>query len=95
MFFKSFCASSLFVATALGASLVQLTGFSPNPTNVGMYVYKPDNAAASPALIVAIHHCQGSASGYYGETQYAQYANTNGYIVLYPNAPDSGFVSQR
>jgi poly(3-hydroxybutyrate) depolymerase len=59
---------SLFAAVALQGvyaaqnQLVQVTGnIGPNPNNVGMYVYRPSKVATSPALIVAIHYCTGTA----------------------------------
>lgn len=40
-----------------GNSLEQITDFGANPTNVGMYIYVPNNLASNPAIIVAIHYC--------------------------------------
>ncbi|TFK51194.1 acetylxylan esterase A [Heliocybe sulcata] len=71
-------------------SLQQVTGWTPNPTNVGMYVYIPNNLASSPGLILAIHYCQGSAQAYYTGSPYAQLAEEYGFIVIYPNSPHSG-----
>ena len=46
-------------APSLGAipasMLTQMTNFGSNPSNVGMFVYKPARVAAKPALIVASH----------------------------------------
>lgn len=39
-------------------SLEQVTNFGDNPTNVGMYIYVPNNLAPKPAIIVAIHYCE-------------------------------------
>jgi acetylxylan esterase len=71
-------------------TLQQVTNFGSNPTNVGMYVYRPPNVAASPALIVGIHWCTGTAQAFFSGTQFANLADQYGYIVIYPNAPDSG-----
>jgi acetylxylan esterase len=76
--------------TVLGASLTQVTSFGTNPTNVKMYIYVPDTLPAYPAIIVAMHYCTGTAQAYYSGTQYANLAQSYGYIVIYPNAPDSG-----
>jgi len=88
---------SLLVAAALQGvhaaqnQLVQVTGdIGPNPNNVGMFVYKPTTVATNPALIVAIHYCTGTAQAYFTGTQYANLADTNGFIVVYPNSPRSG-----
>ncbi|KAG6901395.1 hypothetical protein C0995_012519 [Termitomyces sp. Mi166 len=80
--------------TALGnaasGQLQQVFNFGSNPTNVGIYLYRPPNVAASPALIVAMHYCTGTAQAYFTGTQYANLADQRGFLVIYPNAPDSG-----
>jgi len=78
------------VATALSSSLQQVTGFKSGPTAAGMYIYVPTSKKSPAPIIVAIHYCQGTASAYYSGTTYAQYADTYGYIVIYPNSPSSG-----
>jgi acetylxylan esterase len=55
-----------------------------------MYIYVPTTKKSPAPIIVAIHYCQGTASAYYSGTLYAQYADTYGYIVIYPNSPSSG-----
>lgn len=90
----SFIATAILGATTvLGAAnqLQKVTAtISPNPNNVGFYVYKPTKLANPTPLIVAIHYCTGSASGYFSGTQYANLADTHGYIVVYPDSPRSG-----
>ncbi|KDQ17923.1 carbohydrate-binding module family 1 protein [Botryobasidium botryosum FD-172 SS1] len=78
------------IAIPLFAALKQVTGFGTNPTNVGMFVYTPSRLASPPPLLVAIHYCSGTAQAFFSGTQYANLADTYGYIVIYPNAPDSG-----
>ncbi|KAF8893493.1 acetyl xylan esterase [Infundibulicybe gibba] len=78
------------VVEAAQGSLQQVTNFGTNPTNVGMFVYRPARVAASPPLIVAIHYCSGTAQAYFTGTEYANLADSLGFIVIYPNAPDSG-----
>ncbi|KAL4987121.1 Acetylxylan esterase A [Aspergillus falconensis] len=70
--------------------LSQVTDFGDNPTNVGFYIYVPQNLASNPAIIVAIHYCTGTAQAYYSGTPYAQYAETYGFIVIYPESPYPG-----
>ena len=41
--------------TASAASLVQVTNFGFNPTNLGMYEYVPTTVSAHPAILVAVH----------------------------------------
>ncbi|THH30289.1 hypothetical protein EUX98_g3912 [Antrodiella citrinella] len=55
-----------------------------------MILYKPAKLANPPPLIIAMHHCQGSAQAYFTGTQYANLADTHGFIVIYPDAPDPG-----
>ncbi|GAA2511817.1 extracellular catalytic domain type 1 short-chain-length polyhydroxyalkanoate depolymerase [Winogradskya humida] len=92
-------AASLAVATALigaqpaeAASLVRVTSFGTNPSNLNMYIYVPDRLAARPALLVAMHYCGGSASavanGYFRDYETA--ADQYGYIIVFPEATRSG-----
>ena len=37
------------------STLYQISNFGTNPNNIGMFVYKPKNVKANPALIVASH----------------------------------------
>jgi poly(3-hydroxybutyrate) depolymerase len=53
------------LVSALTSTLQQVTNFGSNPTNVGMFVYKPTTVTAKPAVIVAIHYCTGSAQAYF------------------------------
>jgi acetylxylan esterase len=70
--------------------LVQVTNYGTNPTNVGMYVYKPTTVKANPAVIVAIHECTATGPEYFTGSPYAQLADTYGFIVIYPSSPNSG-----
>ena len=65
------------------ASLQQVTNFGSNPSGVKMYIYVPNKLATKPAIIVAIHYCTGTAQAFYQGTQYAQLAETYGYIVSF------------
>jgi len=78
------------VGNALTSTLQQVTAFNAGPTAAGMYVYIPTNKLAVAPIIVAIHYCTGSANAYFTGTSYAQYADTYGYIVIYPDAPSAG-----
>ncbi|PGH12847.1 hypothetical protein AJ80_06556 [Polytolypa hystricis UAMH7299] len=81
---------ALLVSSALGAQLTQVNNYGENPTGVQMWVYVPDNRPQNPAVIVAMHWCTGTAQAYYSGTQYARQADSKGFIVIYPDAPDSG-----
>jgi len=56
-------AMMLVARPAMAASLTQVTNFGNNPSNLGMYIYVPDQLAAKPALLVLVHYCGGTASG--------------------------------
>ena len=85
------CATLLALApSAMAASLVQITNFGSNPTNLGMYEYIPANVSAHPAVLVAIHQCTGSGPEFYSSTQFASLADEYGFIVIYPSATRSG-----
>ncbi|KAJ7106344.1 carbohydrate esterase family 1 protein [Mycena epipterygia] len=89
---KTLIASILYsgFAAALTSSLQQVTNFGSNPTNVGMYVYKPTTVTTKPAVIVAIHECTASGPAYFTGSPYAGLADTYGFIVIYPSSPNSG-----
>lgn len=88
----SFCLAFL-TSAALGAEVVpratftEVTSYGDNPTGTRMWLYVPNNLAAKPAVVVGIHWCSGSASAYYQGSQWARYAETYGYIVIYPQTP--------
>ncbi|KXN82652.1 hypothetical protein AN958_02329 [Leucoagaricus sp. SymC.cos] len=78
-------------ANTAQSTLQQQTGnWGSNPTNVGFFYYKPLNLPAKPALIVAMHYCSGTAQAFFSGTQFANLADTYKYIVINPDAPDSG-----
>ena len=63
-------------------------GVSGLPTYVNMYIYVPDTLAAKPAILVASHHCQGTAASTYSETKssFVPLADKNGFIIIFPEA---------
>ena len=75
---------------AAAASLQEVTGFGPNPTNLRMHLYVPDRLPANPALLVAVHYCTGSGPAFHAGTSFASLADRYGYIVIYPSATRSG-----
>ncbi|KAJ7243643.1 carbohydrate esterase family 1 and carbohydrate-binding module family 1 protein [Mycena rebaudengoi] len=77
------------LASGLTSTLQQVTNFGSNPTNVRMFVYRPTTVKPSPAVIVAIHYCGGTAQAYFTGSPYASLADTNGFIVIYPSSPQS------
>jgi acetylxylan esterase len=75
---------------APAAALTEVTGFGSNPSNLRMYVYRPDSAPAHPAILVAVHYCTGSGPAFYSGTEFASLADRYGFVVIYPSATRSG-----
>ncbi|GLP64462.1 hypothetical protein TUSST3_10820 [Streptomyces sp. TUS-ST3] len=67
------------------ATLTEITGFGTNPSNLQMYLYVPANVTAHPAVVVAVHYCTGSGPAMYNGTEWAQLADTYGFVVVYPS----------
>ncbi|MFL6145407.1 MAG: PHB depolymerase family esterase [Labedaea sp.] len=80
-------ATTLLTGTpASAASLVQVTGFGYNPTNLEMHLYVPQQVARRPAVVVALHYCTGSGPVFFAGTPFASLADQFGFIVIYPSA---------
>ncbi|MER5261996.1 PHB depolymerase family esterase [Actinosynnema sp. NPDC002837] len=77
---------------ASAATLTRVTDFGANPTNLGMYVYVPDNVAPRPALLVLVHYCGGSAGAIFNGNgrDFATAADRYGYVVVVPEATREG-----
>ncbi|KAI2616731.1 carbohydrate esterase family 1 protein [Hypoxylon sp. NC1633] len=84
--------STLATLVALGScqSITRVTDFTAGPTNLGMYVYVPPNLKTPAPIVVAVHHCQGSAQQYSGESGYMPLATSHGFILIYPNSKSGG-----
>lgn len=87
-------AAALFVATEARAASSQKVNQSDwqggvsLPSYVNMYIYVPDKLAAKPPILVASHHCQGTASSTYSETKSSlvPLADSLGFIMIFPEA---------
>jgi poly(hydroxyalkanoate) depolymerase family esterase len=75
---------------ASAASLVQVTNFGTNPTNLQMYVYVPNSVKPSPPILLALHGCQGSGPYLYSSTDFGSLADQYGFIVIYPSTTNPG-----
>ncbi|KAI0000584.1 carbohydrate esterase family 1 protein [Xylariaceae sp. FL0662B] len=75
---------------ASSASLQKVTSdFGPNPRNVGFYIYVPDELTPNPPILVNPHWCHGDAQACYAGSQYATLASQYGFIVIYPDSPNT------
>ncbi|MFQ6142427.1 PHB depolymerase family esterase [Streptomyces seoulensis] len=83
-------ALTLAAPAARAAALTEVTGFGANPSNLRMYVYRPDSAPAHPAVVVAVHYCTGSGPAFYSGTEFASLADRYGFLVVYPSATREG-----
>ena len=72
------------------ATLTQVPNFGSNPSGARMYIYVPDKLQAKPAILTAVHYCTGTANAFYTGTPYARLADKYGFIVVYPESPNSG-----
>jgi poly(hydroxyalkanoate) depolymerase family esterase len=75
---------------ASAASLIQITGFGVNPTNLQMYLYVPSSAKANAPILLALHGCQGSGPYLYSSTDFGALADQYGFIVIYPSTNPAG-----
>ncbi|CAI4213257.1 unnamed protein product [Parascedosporium putredinis] len=82
---------SLVALASLGScQFAKVNDFKATPTNLGMWAYLPKTLKTPAPIVVAVHHCQGSAQGYSGETKYQPLAEQHGFIVIYPNSKSGG-----
>ncbi|WP_026930772.1 extracellular catalytic domain type 1 short-chain-length polyhydroxyalkanoate depolymerase [Glycomyces tenuis] len=75
-----------FAPSAAAASLTEVTDFGDNPGNLRMHIYVPDSRPDDPAVLVAMHGCGGSGTGFYSGSEFASLADQYGFIVIYPTA---------
>jgi poly(3-hydroxybutyrate) depolymerase len=88
-----FLTSLATIAAVVGLGNCQfqkVNDFNAGPTKVGMYVYLPKTLAKPAPIIVAVHHCQGTAQAYSSESQLMPQADKHGIILIFPNSKSSG-----
>ena len=83
-------ATLLGTTPASAASLVEISGFGQNPTNLRMHVYAPDVRVSPAPILVAVHYCTGSGPAFFNGTEFRTLADRYGFIVIYPSATRSG-----
>ncbi|KAG8769692.1 hypothetical protein FRC20_003277 [Serendipita sp. 405] len=71
------------------STFTEIKNFGTNPTGVRAWLYVPATLAARPPIIVGIHWCHGDANAFYSGTQFATLAAQKGFIVIYPQTPNS------
>lgn len=76
----------LALASLVAGQLQNVPNFGDNPTGLSMDVARPGNLPANPALLLALHPCGGSGSGWYQQTQYANLGQQRGFITIFPSS---------
>lgn len=84
------CGIALCSPPSHAASLVEISGFGPNPSGLRMHVYAPDVLRSPPPILVAVHYCTGSGPAFFNNTEFRTLADRHGFIVIYPSATRSG-----
>lgn len=77
-------------ARAASASLVQVTNFGTNPTGLQMWLYVPPSVRPHPPILLALHYCTGTGPVFFSNTEFANLADQDGFLVIYPSATRSG-----
>lgn len=76
-------------AQANTSTLNQVSSFGSNPGAIQMYDYVPTTAASNAPLVVALHGCTQSASAYYDDSGWPQYADEWGFDIVFPQQTSS------
>jgi feruloyl esterase len=69
---------------AAATHLTELTGFGSNPGALRMFTYVPKSLARPPALVVVLHGCTQSATGYDLGAAWSTLAERYGFVLLFP-----------
>ncbi|MEU4885917.1 MULTISPECIES: extracellular catalytic domain type 1 short-chain-length polyhydroxyalkanoate depolymerase [Streptomyces] len=69
---------------AQAAGLREVTGFGSNPGNLRMFRYVPDGLPTGRPVVVALHGCTQSASGFDDETGWTKWADAWGFALVLP-----------
>lgn len=65
-------------------SFFQQEEFGLNPGNLKLYLYVPQTLSENPSLLVVLHGCSQNATSFSQESGWNELAESNGFIVLYP-----------
>jgi acetylxylan esterase len=63
----------------------QIAEFGANPTALQMHLYVPQQLKSRPAVLLALHWCQGSGPAFHASTRFSQLADAHGFLVIYPS----------
>nr|WP_246776773.1 PHB depolymerase family esterase [Microvirga sp. VF16] len=79
----SSAAATAFESSSMPSRLTEVTGFGSNPGNLRMLTYVPEDLPLSPALVVVLHGCTQTASGYDRGSGWSALADRYGFVLLY------------
>jgi poly(hydroxyalkanoate) depolymerase family esterase len=82
--FRTTGGGSPFGAADLDSPLQEVHSAGSNPGNLRMFAYVPANAGGSPALVVVLHGCTQTASGYDYGAGWSTLADRYGFALLVP-----------
>jgi feruloyl esterase len=82
--FRATGAASPFGAADLDSPLNEMRIAGSNPGNLRMFAYVPADAADNPALVVVLHGCTQTASGYDYGAGWSTLADRYGFALLVP-----------
>ena len=71
----------------VGGRLVEVRDFGPNPGNLRMFAFVPQQLQASRALVVVLHGCGQTAAGYNHGAGWSTLAKHYGFALLMPEQP--------
>lgn len=69
--------------TSPGTVLEAMPDFGSNPGQLAAFLHKPDHLPKAPALVVVLHGCGQTASGYDAASGWSALADDCGFVVLY------------
>lgn len=74
----------VFPTNVAAQPLSEVTGFGTNPGELRAFKHIPQGLPADSPLVVALHGCSQSASGYDNETGWVKYADMGKFVLLLP-----------
>ena len=77
-------AASVFLTVVNAASLVDVSNFGSNPTNLRMSIYVPDRPQPKAPIVLTLHGCQGNGPDFFGQSEWPSLADRYGFIVISP-----------
>jgi poly(hydroxyalkanoate) depolymerase family esterase len=82
-------ASAAFERSPAPSRLTDVADFGSNPGNLRMLTYVPEILPPSPALVVVLHGCTQTASGYDHGSGWSALAERYGFVLLYAEQLDA------